>query len=166
MRHMKKKMKRQLMIPLCCFALTSLAILIMPFTASSETGMQQGLGYAAGILFWAGLVSGIITFIAVNRKNRKFIREQKEKGNLPAGRWFFRNQPAAVVDSLLIVSLTATIIIAAGASFGSVPEIIFLLVLVTTAYLHFLVNGNLFTYILLKEKAGKEVKENEKKEKF
>lgn len=143
------------MIPLCCFALTSLAILIMPFTASSETGMQQGLGYAAGILFWAGLVSGIITFIAVNRKNRKYLYVYIETGRVLRRMRFFSTKAAWIVDSILIISLTGLIVGNVIRNFPATLDFIFLFLLVTTMYLHFLVNSNMFYLIEHLKKGGK-----------
>ncbi len=58
---MRKKLKKQLLISLCCFSLISLAVLLMPLAGERETLTQRGLNCAVGILFWIGLLSGILS---------------------------------------------------------------------------------------------------------
>ena len=45
---MRKKLKKQLLISLCCFSLISLAVLLMPLAGERETLTQRGLNCAVG----------------------------------------------------------------------------------------------------------------------
>ena len=70
---MRKKLKKQLLISLCCFSLISLAVLMMPLAGERETLTQRGLNCAVGILFWIGLLSGILSCVFIHKKNRKYL---------------------------------------------------------------------------------------------
>lgn len=141
---MRKKLKKQLLISLCCFSLISLAVLLMPLAGERETLTQRGLNCAVGILFWIGLLSGILSWVVIHRKNRKYLSVHIDKGRRPAAVRFFSTRAAVLADSVLIVSLIGVIAGNISKQFHPAAEYIFLFLFVTALYLHFLTNSNLF----------------------
>ena len=79
----REKMKKQMAIPAGCFALISVAVLLIPFSGSGETGLQRGMGYAVGVLFWAGLIGGIAVYVIMNRKYRAFLADSPGRNRIP-----------------------------------------------------------------------------------
>ena len=158
-------MKKQIAIPAGCFALISVAVLLLPFSGSGETGLQRGMGYAVGVLFWAGLIGGIAVYVIMNRKYRAFLADSPGRNRIPGVFRFFRNRAAVVVDCVLIISLLCVIAGAAWQSLGMAADLIFLFLLVTSVYLHVLVNGNLFAYILDTGKTEEKEKRKDEEEK-
>ena len=144
---MRKKLKKQLLISLCCFSLISLAVLLMPLAGERETLTQRGLNCAVGILFWIGLLSGILSCVFIHRKNRKYLSVHIDKGRRPAAVRFFSTRAAVPADSVLIVSLIGVIAGNISKQFHPAADYIFLFLFVTALYLHFLANSNLFHYI-------------------
>ena len=141
---MRKKLKKQLLISLCCFSLISLAVLLMPLAGERETLTQRGLNCAVGILFWSGLLSGILSCVFIHKKNRKYLSVHTDKGRRPAAVRFFSTRAAVLADSVLIVSLIGVIAGNISKQFHPAAEYIFLFLFVTALYLHFLTNSNLF----------------------
>ena len=141
---MRKKLKKQLLISLCCFSLISLAVLMMPLAGERETLTQRGLNCAVGILFWIGLLSGILSWVVIHRKNRKYLSVHIDKGRRPAAVRFFSTRAAVLADSVLIVSLIGVIAGNISKQFHPAADYIFLFLFVTALYLHFLTNSNLF----------------------
>ena len=141
---MRKKLKKQLLISLCCFSLISLAVLLMPLAGERETLTQRGLNCAVGILFWSGLLSGILSWVFIHKKNRKYLSVHTDKGRRPAAVRFFSTRAAVLADSVLIVSLIGVIAGNISKQFHPAAEYIFLFLFVTALYLHFLTNSNLF----------------------
>ena len=82
-----------------------LAVLLMPLAGERETLTQRGLNCAVGILFWIGLLSGILSWVVIHRKNRKYLSVHIDKGRRPAAVRFFSTRAAVPADSVLIVSL-------------------------------------------------------------
>lgn len=144
---MRKKLKKQLLISLCCFSLISLAVLLMPLAGERETLTQRGLNCAVGILFWIGLLSGILSWVVIHRKNRKYLSVHIDKGRRPVAVRFFSTRAAVLADSVLIVSLIGVIAGNISKQFHPAADYIFLFLFVTALYLHCLTNSNLFHYI-------------------
>ena len=65
----------------------------------------------------------------------------------------------------MIISLLCVIAGAAWQSLGTAVDLIFLFLLVTSVYLHVLVNGNLFAYILDTGKTEEKEKRKDEEEK-
>ena len=162
---MRKKLKKQLLISLCCFSLISLAVLMMPLAGERETLTQRGLNCAVGILFWIGLLSGILSWVFIHRKNRKYLSVHIDKGRRPAAVRFFSTRAAVLADSVLIVSLIGVIAGNISKQFHPAADYIFLFLFVTALYLHFLTNSNLFHYIeqSTAKKTGRRKKMKEKR---
>ena len=162
---MRKKLKKQLLISLCCFSLISLAVLMMPLAGERETLTQRGLNCAVGILFWIGLLSGILSWVFIHRKNRKYLSVHIDKGRRPAAVRFFSTRAAVLADSVLIVSLIGVIAGNISKQFHHAGDYMFLVLVVTALYLHVVTNSNLLHYIeqSTAKKTGRRKKMKEKR---
>ena len=74
----------------------------MVLGAFDAEGKLNTLGYTAGVLFWLGILGGVVSYIIFFRKAYKGPNVLK----------FFSNKPAMAADVVLIISLAATIFLA------------------------------------------------------
>ena len=89
------------------FLLSALTPALIPFAVDKNGDLTQ-IGYAAGALFWLGLLLGIAAYLFLARK-AKPLTEQAGKRKLPSVICFFSNTPAIAADAVMIVSIAATI---------------------------------------------------------
>ena len=85
----------------------------MVLGAFDAEGKLNTLGYTAGVLFWLGILGGVI------------------------------------------ISLAATIFLVNRRNVNQIAVIMFIFLLVLSLYSHFLLNGKIFTAILIENKKGK-----------
>ena len=125
---------------LAAFAVSAASALLIPFALDSE-GNLNGAGYAAGVMFWAGLIIGCAGYTGIR------IREKLCKRKLPSALCFFSNIPAAVMDCLLIAGIIGTICCTVNESANQMAAAVFLLFALAGIYAHFLLNGKLYQHI-------------------
>ena len=117
----------------------------MVLGAFDAEGKLNPLGYTAGVLFWLGILGGVVSYILFFRKAYKGPNVLK----------FFSNKPAMAADVVLIISLAATIFLANRRNVNQIAVMMFIFLLVLSLYSHFLLNGKIFTAILIENKKGK-----------
>ena len=88
------------------FAVLAISFLLMPI---------EGLGLVSGILFWGGLLTGVVLQIVLEtRRNSLFAKYNVKRETMQKARngllSFRSNSLAAVADIFLIVSTVATIL--------------------------------------------------------
>ncbi|WP_346911245.1 hypothetical protein [Faecalicatena orotica] len=144
MRRRKRNRKKAFMLVYIQF-LISAASVWMVLVAFDSEGNMNPLGYAAGVLFWLGILGGVISYII-------FFRRTFRKPNVLK---FFSNKPAVIADIVFIISLAATIFLVCTNSANQIAAVMFVFLLVLSLYSHFLLNGKIFTAILIENKKGK-----------
>lgn len=125
--------------------LVSAASVWMVLSAFDAEGNLSPLGYAGGILFWLGLFGGIISYAVFFRK--------RFKG--PNVLRFFSNNAAITADVTAIVSLAAVILFANQTDVNQFAALLSTFLLQVGIYSHFLLNGKIFTEILIENKKQK-----------
>ncbi len=131
---------------LAAFAVSAASALLIPFALDSE-GNLNGAGYAAGVMFWAGLIIGCAGYTGIRIREDQKIREKLCKRKLPSALCFFSNIPAAVMDCLLIAGIIGTICCTVNESANQMAAAVFLLFALAGLYAHFLLNGKLYQHI-------------------
>ena len=152
--NVKKKIKLGFLITVGCYALMSLAILLLPFVNSGGTAGQDILQYVIGILFWAGLLAGSVFYIFLYRKYKNRIVTELPDGRVPAFLRFFSSPAAAATDLALILGIGGMVYCSLAEKPAEGLELASMFLLVTSLYLHFLVNGKIFRYISQSKKRG------------
>lgn len=137
-------MKRKFLIISAAFFLSA-ASLWLVLAAFDQEGNMNMIGYAAGAVFWLGLLGGIAGYILCFRKAYPGPNVWK----------FFSNKPAAAADVILIVSAAVTIYGACRVETNEMIILTAVFLLLLGLYFHFLLNGKVFAEILLENKKGK-----------
>lgn len=130
------------------FAGLSISFLLMPI---------DGLGFLPGILFWGGLIAGVVCQIILETRRRNVFKKynvkresmQKPRNGLLS---FNSNGVAIVVDSLLIVSVAATIVAFILTKGTGYLCFVCISVLVFIFCMHCIFNGRNFVFIKNNEK--------------
>ena len=130
---------------LAAFAVSALSPVLIPFALDGD-GNLNGAGYAAGVMFWLGMIAGIIGYILLYSQYKKK-RTEKTKRKLPSPLRFFSNRPAQVMDAVLIIGLIGTIYCIVNVTADQIVAAAFLLLALAGIYAHFLLNGNVYQYI-------------------
>lgn len=151
----RQQMKKKLWISAGCFALTSLAVLLIPL--SGDEGMKKAVGYLIGVLFWLGIAGGSFLYFWLYREESKTLKKSIPKGKIPFGFRFFSNRFAAVWDGILIVTLCLNIYCIRTLGVNQILELAALFLFTTSVFMHFLLNGRVFQYIT--QNKGKGVQE-------
>ena len=138
-------MKKEFAGVLAAFAVSALSPVLIPFALDGD-GNLSGAGYAAGAMFWLGLIAGIVGYILLYLKYRKN-ETVKTKRRLPSPLCFFSNRPAQIMDAVLIVGLIGTIYCIVNVTVNQIVAVVFLLLALAGIYAHFLLNGNVYQYI-------------------
>ena len=156
-----RDLERRFLITAGCFFLISVALLFLPLCGTGESGMEKGVGILVGILFWAGIAAGSVSYFLMYRKYREILIKRLPGGRLPYCLRIWGNPAAILVDLLFLIGVAGTVYCNLTLAANRVLDFLALFLTVTCFYLHFLVTGRVFLYIAQKRKKG--VKENERK---
>lgn len=130
---------------LAAFAISALSPVLIPFALDNE-GNLNAAGYAAGVMFWAGILAGTVGYILIRRMENQKIKAEIQKRKLPSALNFFSNFPAAVMDIIMIIGVIGTIYCAVNITVSQAVAVLFLVFALAGIYSHFLLNGKLFLY--------------------
>ncbi len=143
------------------FAVLAISFMLMPV---------DGLGFAPGILFWSGLIIGVVLQIVLeSRRSSLFAKYKVKRETMQKARngllSFGSNRFALVADISLVVSLVATIlsfILTKGTGYLCY---LCLALLVFSFCMHCILNGRIYIYIKNQNKVRQVLEErNGKKE--
>lgn len=155
---MKSKTTARILMALCIagFFANALSFLLMPV---------DSLTLLPGILFWAGLVVGIVPQFFAAACRRKDPRRRRQA--LPGVLTFFSTAPAIVADGVMIMGFLATVVtLLATHGYG---YICFVMIAVTVLgiSMHCVLNGKVFRWAAAPGKVSgtPEEKQARKKEK-
>lgn len=141
-----KTMKKRFTVVLLLYAISAVTPVLIPFSMNSK-GSLNPVGYLAGAMFWIGLAGGSIGYYLIIRKAKSEILNNISKRSRPSALYFFSNRPAMATDIVLIISVIGTIYCAVNVTVNQIVAAIFLLLMLTGIYAHFLLNGNVYQYI-------------------
>lgn len=157
----QKDIERRFFISAGGFFLISLSLLLLPLYGTGETGTQKGIGTLAGILFWAGLLIGSISYFLLYRKYGEILLKRIPKRRIPLCFLIKGNKVAIGADLLFALGAAGMIYCSRVPGENRVIDFLSLFLTVTCFYTHFLATGRAFQYLAKIRKKG--VKENEGK---
>ena len=141
----KKTGKIVFWLSILMYFISSLTILFMPF-GSFEPDGNILLAYILAGVFWLFFILGIVFFLILNRLRKKDITFART-GAIGLLR-FFRNIPAGVFDTLLIIGIAALIV--SLLIIRTLPEITTLAGTFTTVFsleMHCMLNGKNYEWL-------------------
>lgn len=138
-----QKLKKRFSLVAAGFGISALSVLLLPFTQDKEQELTTA-GYAMGILFWAGMIAGIIGYIILRKQVRQMPDQEQHKNRHVIRNYIFSNRLAAIADSVMIVSFIATIYYAVRVTANQTIALVFMFLMVAGVYAHFLLNGRIF----------------------
>lgn len=160
----KKAGRRLFLAALIGFLLSACSVWLIPLVMNKEDGTISFFNIIIGIIFWIGILVGIAFFVITWMKVKEDVGYREVKETLKPGYVrFFANRYATIADCLMIISWLVTII---GSFFIRIPAEVLVPVLffaLYSLYLHFMLNGRVYSYISKKNQKKKE-RENEKQD--
>ena len=133
------------------FGISSFSILLSIIGDYKGDSIAVLFAILTGILFWSGLILGVVSILLVNQHRKRFEKRKsinyRKKQHRVGAISFFNNKPAAIADIALVVLL---IIILAAMFIPVISQnitIIFLAFLLLSVYMHCMLNGVNFIYI-------------------
>jgi len=148
----KKNETIYLIVSIIGFLIFSISFLLMPV---ETTGAEQGpnaVTVVAGIMFWIGLLVGVIAQICLSASRKNWFN--KNKVRLPLSNQpklglitFFRNKTAIGFDVLLIISLVGLIVSIALTNATGYGCYIFLALTTFSFCSHCIFNGKNYYFI-------------------
>lgn len=133
------------------YALVTVSVLLLPLSAVGNETVARVFSCLVGILFWLGILSGTVLYVKLYRKItpvRKTEKHENQQGKkIPEWFRFFQNRYGCAADVLLTIGIAGTILsVVLG---DNVPwmQWIFMVLLLTAVWMHFLLNGKTFEYL-------------------
>lgn len=140
-----KGIKIRFILAAVFFGVSGISVLLTPFSITEDGGLGPA-GYASGIMFWAGLILGGTMYLLLSREYKKTGTEVEMPKNKILC-YICSNPLAIAADFICAVSLIGTIYGAVNIRFNQKTALVFLFLLVTGIYAHFLFNGKVFRYL-------------------
>lgn len=125
------------------FAILAISFMLMPV---------EGLGFVPGILFWVGLLTGVVLQIVLEaRRNSLFAKYNVKRETMQKARngllSFRSNSLAAIADVILIISAVATILTFILTKGTGYLCYVCLSALVFSFCMHCILNGRIYIFV-------------------
>lgn len=138
--------KRSLIASVAALFVSAYAFMLSPFIVISDPGAGvHPLVIVEGVIFYAGLIVGYIFLFTASKQLKKEKAGKAAPGEKPGLITFFSSVPAAVLDTVFILSLIMTVI--AFLTGEALPDILIYFCVSTfifSAQLRAIVNGVVF----------------------
>lgn len=133
------------------FAISSLSILLSFFGDYNGSAINVVLAVLTGALFWAGLISGGVLMVLLNRRRKRNEKKQpcgfKEKICRIGAFSFFRNRWAVAADISMACFFVLTLPTMFIPVIGQTIALIFASLFILSVYMHCMLNGVNYIYI-------------------
>lgn len=133
------------------FAISSLSMLLSFFGDYNGSAVNVVLAVLTGALFWAGLISGGVLMVLLNRRRKRNEKKQpcgfKEKICRIGAFSFFKNRLAMVADIAMLVLFELILVTVFIPVISQDIILIFMVLFVLSVYMHCVFNGVNYIYI-------------------
>lgn len=147
-------------ISMFCFLISSITVFFVGLIPEGTKGLSQA-GMVIGILFWLGILLGILFFVLSWRRVKDDDEYEKLRSNTKPGYISFgKTKYGIITDCLVLVFLIVTILGNTAVHFPDVVMMFCLFILIYSFCLRFLMNGRVYRYIS-NHKQGREGERNE-----
>ena len=148
------KEKSLLYAQIASFAVSSCS-LAFSFMTSDATAADRAGSIIIGIIFWLGLIAGIVLTVLLSKKIKKTGFNEGKIGLIH----FFSNPIAIVFDCLMILSLIGSVLIIVFKSEQLIGYFVIAL-FIFSFEMHCILNGKNYLYIKQKKYEDQEEKKN------
>jgi len=140
------KIRRYLCMSMIGFFISAGTVFLLGFTGDENSAGELILMRVIGVLFWAGLIGGILAYVSLYRTLKENLGVQEDKKRLPSCLRFFGNNYAKAIDGIWLLTLGLTVLFSVTGIRIRFLETLSLFLLILTTYLHFIVTGRIFHY--------------------
>lgn len=140
-----KKYKLTFMGSTVCFAISSMSFFLIPVSDFNGKLIHRILAYMVGGLFWGGLLVGLIMTSILGSWMKKY---SQKKRRLPGILCFFRNKQAKRYDCAMFLILVLFIVSQRILGLYHWISIILLSCMLMSIYMHSVLNGEIYAYIM------------------
>ena len=162
MRRRRKIAVRYLSVSVFCFGIHAASVWLEPFAFQTNGDGITIVGYLAGAIFWLGWLGGNLFFwLAWYMMHQSTVYQEQKKKMLPGILAFFRTKGVRRIDSIWIAALLISIL---GNLWVKVPNTLTLIAMSITLfmfYLHMIVNGRVYRYMISNERKERKREEGE-----
>lgn len=165
----KKKDFVFLIISIVSFLILSISFLIMPIETNVGSGSVGAATIAAGTMFWAGLITGIVMQVLLSVSRKKWLAANNKirrgiKGEPSLGMFsFFKNKIAMAFDISAFVGLAGLIISMIATNAAGYICYVFIALFIFSLCSHCIFNGKNYFYIMNKEKMSNDAAQKKQK---
>ncbi len=143
----KIKYNRALVSSMVSFTISSMSFLLIPISNFDGTSVQRFLAYMVGIMFWFGLLIGLIINFILGKIRKNVTVNQYP---IPGIFCFFKNQKGKFFDILMLSSLALLTVCKLMFADYSWIWIVMLTILVFSFFMHSVFNGNNYLFAVQK----------------
>ena len=143
----QRKISRMFFATIGMFLLTSVSVILLLFPEGDRGNTGSIFSIITGVLFWIGILGGTGFYLFTYFSNKNLILSKAVRRKMPSFIRFYSNRYAAVIDTLLFISLIVIISCTINIKANKLLEWFSLFLFVTSVYMHFLLNGKVFEFI-------------------
>lgn len=130
------------------FFISSFSVIFTFWGDYNGTTMNYIFALMTGILFWGGLILGIIFIALVNSKRKEYEKRNNISNKKKVGAFsFFSNKPAFISDVLMILFFVLTLLFLFVPFFSKSIALINISIFLFALYCHCMFNGRNYIYI-------------------
>lgn len=112
-------------------------------------GKMKAADLAAGITFWSGLLVGVLCFALTWNIVRSDDYFKKNEIRSRVGCFaFFQTKEGKIADGILLLSIAGNVVQFFVDHVPTLLSVIFIFMFLLTFYLHFVLNGRVFRYLI------------------
>ncbi len=137
--------RRSIRRSIACYACSAASFLLIPVSDFRSDGVERILAYLVGVLFWLGLLLGLVL---THRLSRIRKAAQHKAYKRPGLLCFFRNRRAVICDAAMLASLLCLIVLQKLLGASHTASVALLSVTFFNVYLHAVLNGNNYAYAI------------------
>lgn len=158
----KKNHMAYLIVSIAAFLVFSISFLLMPVEADPMVQGPNAYTIVAGLMFWIGLLVGIVMQVILSTLRRNWFSRNKVK--LPLTNQpklglisFFRNRTALVFDVMLVVSIIGLVIAMVATNAVGYSCYVFMALTSFSFCAHCIFNGKIYYFIENKDNMRKAI---------
>lgn len=126
-----------------CFAISSFSFSLIPFSNFKGSTGEMVRAYMVGVLFWSGLLSGIVLTLMLGFIRKKSDPKQRGKPGIIS---FFKNQKAKYCDLIMIAIIILWLILCLVLGTRHMISMICMSLSAFSLCLHAILNGKNYTF--------------------
>lgn len=142
----EEEIKKYFLLSAAALFLSAVSVLLLP-VSRTKTQELNVAGYLLGVLFWTGLIGGIVIYQMLFRRMQDRFPKEAAAAKRPSFACFFMGKPGKIADGLLIFAIAGNMICLIQEKANRTVELMFVFLCIVSVYLHVLVNGRIFQYL-------------------